>query len=304
MYLKNFLPLNVFKEFFSLSCLSRKTRKFTIFFMTKTIQVIESLERFCKYQDVFQVSLDFCFLNCLKNQAGIYGLWHPQTQKIYVGSAKNLKQRISDHFKYGYKSNCRVQNALQKHGPETFYVVILDYLGNSQTVTKKQLITREQQFLDLFPHDMLYNFLTQTHSSLGFRHTQATRQFLSDSRKGQKNPMWGLPKSPEFETWMHKSIQATLNPRWGSGWSLFVVSTDQTFSKLFYGFRAVEKSLHISGKTVRKYLKSGLPYFKKGCDFGYLFTLTPCTQILLNAGGDASQSTGLSRCLRWMECCI
>lgn len=272
--------------------------------MAKTINVTQYLNKYSKYQDIFQVSLDFCFLKCLKNQAGIYGFWHPQTQKIYVGSAKNLKQRLLSHFKYSYTSNCRLQNALQKHGFDSFYVVIFEYLGNSQTVTKKQLITREQEFLDLFPRDMLYNFLTQTHSNVGFRHTKATRLFLSESRKGQKNPMWGLPKSPEFETWMYKSIQGTNNPRWGYGWSIYVVTTDNTFSKLFYGFRAVEKSLQIARKTVRKYLKSGEPYYKKGCHFGYVFKLTPCTKILLNASGDAAQNSRLSRCLRWMECCI
>jgi len=62
----------------------------------------------------------------LKNRMGIYCIICLITGKAYVGSSKNLAERLNDHIIEG-KSNKPLQNAITKHGLEhfIFYVVEL-----------------------------------------------------------------------------------------------------------------------------------------------------------------------------------
>jgi len=73
----------------------------------------------------------------LKNKSGIYVFICNITGHMYIGSAKNLSKRISEHLS-GRRSNVPLQRGFTKYGLDNFTLVILEFSK------PKDLIAREQ----------------------------------------------------------------------------------------------------------------------------------------------------------------
>jgi group I intron endonuclease len=133
--------------------------------------------------------------------------------KKYIGSGFNLSKRLRSNFQPSYLTlfNYPICNAILKYAccHNHFSLVILEICENS--ITKEQYLAREQFYINLY--DPEYNILKFTHSSLGFKHSPATKQFLSESRKGENNPMFGKDKSSEFIAQMYKDKSGSNNPK-------------------------------------------------------------------------------------------
>lgn len=70
-----------------------------------------------------------------------------------------------------------IVKGLLKYGQENFSVLILEYTGVAN------LVTRETHFITtVLPY---YNVLKQGYSSLGYRHTEATKKILSELAKNK-----------------------------------------------------------------------------------------------------------------------
>lgn len=114
--------------------------------------------------------------------------------KDYIGSAKDIKDRIRRHLDDLNKnkhSNKRLQHAFNKHGIEFFNYVVLE------EVCIADLIKKEQQYLDgCKPY---YNICTTAGSSLGRRHSEETIKHFSETRKG-KQPSLGRKLSDESKS--------------------------------------------------------------------------------------------------------
>lgn len=81
----------------------------------------------------------------LKNKSGIYCLVNTDNQKKYVGSSKNIYQRLQKHRAYLRKNiheNKKLQNSWNKHGEDKFQYFILEFCPN------EQLLEREQFYID------------------------------------------------------------------------------------------------------------------------------------------------------------
>lgn len=78
----------------------------------------------------------------LKNKSGIYVFICNITGHMYIGSAKNLSKRISEHLS-GHRSNVPLQRGFTKYGLDNFTLVILEFSK------PKDLIAREQYYIDL-----------------------------------------------------------------------------------------------------------------------------------------------------------
>ena len=70
---------------------------------------------------------------------GVYCLWNKITNQIYVGSAKDLSQRIPQHFS-SLCQNQHLKSSIKKYGKENFSITWLE--------TGDNFIEEEQRLLD------------------------------------------------------------------------------------------------------------------------------------------------------------
>ena len=117
-----------------------------------------------------------------KNKSGIYMWKNNLNNKRYIGSAVDLSNRLS--FYYSAKamenslknSQSYIYNAILKYGYSNFSFTILEYCE------PEQCLEREDFYLCSLPHE--YNILEKAGSSLGRKHSDATKEILSEANKG------------------------------------------------------------------------------------------------------------------------
>jgi group I intron endonuclease len=100
---------------------------------------------------------------------GVYGLLNisdSTNTKQYIGSSKDLYQRLSDHLK-GRDSNSRLQRSISKYGIEKFHFVIY-YIHEDPAVILTDI---ETEVIKSFSFEDLYNYNREANSSLGYKHT-------------------------------------------------------------------------------------------------------------------------------------
>lgn len=118
--------------------------------------------------------------------SGIYQIRNLVNNKIYIGSATLFGVRKSNHFndlRKGKHANSYFQNAWNKYEEINFVFELLEICD------KQFLIEREQYYLDLYKpylRDKGYNILEIAHSSIGFKHTEETKKYISEIQKGKK----------------------------------------------------------------------------------------------------------------------
>ncbi len=87
----------------------------------------------------------------LKGKSGIYCIISKKTNRIYIGSSKNLQTRIRAHFDgKDSETNIILRNALKKEGSNNFIVGIYCYyeLTNDNIIDRMELLKLEQTYLD------------------------------------------------------------------------------------------------------------------------------------------------------------
>jgi group I intron endonuclease len=170
----------------------------------------------------------------LPTSSGIYHVLNSQNGKFYVGSAKNLRERIKQHSTSKY-SNTHLQNAINKYGINYFTVgvEVWDYRSD------KELFEIEQWYLDIYYSncwELTYNispiagggdiisYLSEdkqrearqkvsegnkgkkiseeskrkmSEAKKGKKLSEAHKQKMSEVRKGENNPMFGKKHSEE-----------------------------------------------------------------------------------------------------------
>ena len=113
-----------------------------------------------------------------KSQSGIYKWTLLELGKIYIGSAINLSNRLSNYYNKSYlnRYNSRIYNAINCHGYEAFSLTILEYLDIFNLSKEKAqilILEREQYYLDLIflvNEPNIYNILMKAGSSLGYKY--------------------------------------------------------------------------------------------------------------------------------------
>jgi group I intron endonuclease len=78
--------------------------------------------------------------------SGIYQIRNKLNGKVYIGSAVNIRARISTHhtaLENGYHKNPRLRNAWTKYGEAAFEVVVLELVAEAS-----DLLEREQFWID------------------------------------------------------------------------------------------------------------------------------------------------------------
>ena len=103
------------------------------------------------------------YYNEHSNQPGVYKIINTSNGRIYIGSAKEFKDRYRDHIKSlqkGTHHNKFLQNDWNKCGPDVFEYHVVEVVQGTQA----ERLLREQTYIDQY-HDNqknCYNFDKKT----------------------------------------------------------------------------------------------------------------------------------------------
>lgn len=119
-------------------------------------------------------------------KAGIYRFVNTVTGDCYIGSSSDLNRRRLQHLNSLRKNkhhSYRFQKAWNDYGETQFDYEILEELEITEDL-KDQLFDREQYWINIIEPE--YNILPAAGSTLGYHHTEETKQKISNSTKGVK----------------------------------------------------------------------------------------------------------------------
>lgn len=109
--------------------------------------------------------------------SGIYAIHNKITDGVYIGSAKNLRQRLRSHSKclrHNKHQNPHLQNSFNKHGIKVFSFQILELCE------AENLIKYEQTWLDIRFGNNCYNICPNARSPLN---TKKSQNFIDNLAK-------------------------------------------------------------------------------------------------------------------------
>lgn len=193
-----------------------------------------------------------------KGRTGIYRWVHIESNKCYIGSAKNLSIRFKQYFNFNHisypKRNMVIYKALLKYGYAGFRLEILEYCS------PEVLLQREQFYFDLFNPE--FNILKVAGSPLGYRHSEAAKKLISlsnknkevseSTRKLQRDALLGRIFDQERIDKMR--ISNTLRK------PVIVTNRDTGDISEFTSMTEAGKFLGLSRVSVNKYLLNNIPY--------------------------------------------
>lgn len=196
-----------------------------------------------------------------KDKTGVYCLVNLINGHIYIGSSINLSSRMKNYLNNTFlkdkkNNNMPIAKALLKYGQDNFAVLIVEY------VNVESLTSRETYYIThLLPY---YNVLKQGYSSLGYKHTEATKQMLSELAKnrthsditknliskalvGENNPFYNKNHSVETKIRM---IEAN------SAYSVYVYNSFKKLLVVFPSVRTLAKLIKSNSSTIVDIIKS------------------------------------------------
>lgn len=150
----------------------------------------------------------------LKTKGGAYTFVNTVNNKQYVGSAKDLYTRLTEHIS-NKKSNKALQNAFDKYGLDKFNFCIYEYFSyDSKAISSKALTDLETSYIEKFEFSTLYNFMRTATSLTGYKHTAEARLKMVKRLEDKNNhPMFG--KTHDKDTLKLISKPGELNPMFG-----------------------------------------------------------------------------------------
>jgi len=150
---------------------------------------------------------------------GIYLWFNNINGKYYIGSAKDLKNRLARYYspKELVRTNNLIHRAIIKHKHENFSLYILEYCDLDN------LIAREQFYLDSLTPS--YNILTIAGNSTGLKHSEQTKELMRELKINDPNLLErikglsvinkGSTKSEEFKALRSSLTKGEKNPMFG-----------------------------------------------------------------------------------------
>lgn len=136
----------------------------------------------------------------LTTEAGVYEIMNTITGEKYVGSARNISQRISNHFsklRIGSSECTLLQKSFDEFGEAAFSSRVLDVVKG-----REDRLDREQEYLDT--GDYKLNKLRNSRGRTGMEATEETKTKMAASKTGELHPKfkgyytvpWGTFTSP------------------------------------------------------------------------------------------------------------
>jgi group I intron endonuclease len=188
-----------------------------------------------------------------KDQSGVYCLINKINGHSYVGSSINLASRMKNYLnntflKSRQNINMPIVKALLKYGQENFSVLILEH------VEAKDLTIRETYYItSVIPY---YNVLKQGYSSLGYKHTQETKNLLSELAKDRVH-------SETTKALISKALTGENNPFYNKSHSIEskvrIIEAKSAYPVYIYNSYKKLLIIYPSVKTLANLIKSNHP---------------------------------------------
>jgi group I intron endonuclease len=143
-------------------------------------------------------------------ETGIYIILNKITNKVYVGSAIDIRKRWRDHkwhLNHNKHHNKHIQSAWNKYGESNFIFRIIINCDISE------LLIFENSYIEkynAFNPEHGYNMNDPEHNFLNRKHSDATKEKLSALKIGDKNPMFGKKKELHPKYMKKVSIETKL----------------------------------------------------------------------------------------------
>ena len=208
-----------------------------------------------------------------KKHSIIYQWLNLLTGKMYVGSAWNGSTRLLSYWTPSIlRRKYPIYKNINYYGIHNFALAILEDLGESGSVTKEYILSREQYYLDIlfdkYPK-LALNLAKIAASTKGYKHKP---EFGLNKKGNFKVTNWksGLKKSKEFIEMQLKDKKGKNNPLFGK---IKSSSTLAKMTKIVYVYNHSDMSLigeystvncsrefKMGNSTLNKYIKSGWPY--------------------------------------------
>lgn len=132
----------------------------------------------------------------IENESGVYKIiTDVDFNKVYVGSAVNLKKRFFNHLsdlKRGVHKNTHLQNHFNKHGDLSFRLVGLS--GVASLLELEQLVLDEYSVIK----EVFNVNKSCDRSRLGLKHTEGSKKKMSDKLKGRVGTRLGVKYDDEL----------------------------------------------------------------------------------------------------------
>ena len=123
----------------------------------------------------------------------IYKIINNTNGKVYIGQTHNLFKRKIKHISSAKRgSNLPIHNAIRKYGEENFKWVVL-----CENLSDDYLVIAEQVFIDYYGGIESNKNYNLREASLNGKPSIEVRKKISDSKIGEKNPMFGKKHSKD-----------------------------------------------------------------------------------------------------------
>jgi group I intron endonuclease len=147
------------------------------------------------------------------NNCGVYQIFNEITNEEYIGSSRNLKNRLASHksrLRHNKHPNQHLQNAWNLYGENNFYFQVLE-----NCIDYNKLLEREKKLISIFTPD--YNIAKVENNA--FYHSEETKLKISikSKYKFKKNPLLienskkAVRKAFESNTGRKHSVLSKLN---------------------------------------------------------------------------------------------
>ena len=123
----------------------------------------------------------------LRGVMGVYKITNTKTNKVYIGSSKNIYKRCYDHkylLRHNKHHSTHLQESWNKYGEDSFTFEVIEEVQNAD-----DLRIREQHYLDTekpFLRDRGFNSYPSILGRLGLKHTEETKRKLREAHKGNR----------------------------------------------------------------------------------------------------------------------
>jgi group I intron endonuclease len=122
---------------------------------------------------------------------GIYKILNKINNKVYIGSAVDIKKRWRDHkwgLNHNKHHNLHLQSSWNKYGADSFeFMILLKCEIDDLLANELNLISNYNSF----DNNYGYNVNDPENRFLNCKHSEKTKQLLSLQKLGDKNPMYG-----------------------------------------------------------------------------------------------------------------
>lgn len=193
----------------------------------------------------------------------IYAIKNIKTEKLYIGSSINYKNRWGDHLtklKHNRHENQYLQRAWDKYGPDAFIFECIKEL--QLNITDKELLKEEQYFIDKYdsanpkygyninpiaikPPSWKGKSLTEEHkekirqANLGHPVSKETKRKMSKALKGKKKP--------RTQEWQDKLVAS----RKANGNYIHTEETKQKISQSLKGHKQSKETREKRSKSLK-----------------------------------------------------